>query len=67
MRVTPGSRQGAAGGGGAALLRAPALDPSGFDIVGGEAYRDAQFDKLADVVRAALDMDAVMDVIERGA
>ena len=50
-----------------ALLRARALDPSGFDIVGGEAYRDAQFDKLADVVRAALDMDAVMDVIERGA
>lgn len=50
-----------------ALLRARALDPSGFDIVGGEAYRDAQFDKLADVVRAALDMDAVMGVIERGA
>ncbi len=49
-----------------ALLRARALDPSGFDVVGGDAYRDAQFDKLADAVRAALDMDAVMDIIERG-
>lgn len=49
-----------------ALLRARGLDPSGFDIVGGSAYRDAQFDKLADAVRSALDMEAVMAVIEQG-
>lgn len=49
-----------------ALLRDRALDPSGFDLVGGDSYRDAQFDKLADAVREALDMDAVMDIIERG-
>lgn len=35
------------------------LDPAGADLIPMEQYRQQQFDKLADGVRAALDMPAV--------
>ena len=41
------------------LCKRKGLDPAGAQLIPMEQYRQQQFDKLADGVRAALDMDAV--------
>ena len=41
------------------LCRRRGIDPSDAALIPMEEYRRQQFDKLADGVRAALDMDAV--------
>ena len=41
------------------LCRRKGIDPSDAALIPMEEYRRQQFDKLADGVRAALDMDAV--------
>ena len=44
-----------------AIRGLPEADAPAVDFA---AYREAQFDKLADVVRASLDMDAVYRILK---
>lgn len=48
------------------LLRAKGIDPSGIPVRDRKAYREEQYDRLADAVRAGLDMEAVYRIIEKG-
>ena len=49
------------------LCRRKGVEPLNADIEPGALYRERQYDRLADGVRAALDMDAVRRILEEGA
>lgn len=49
-----------------ALLRRRGIDPAGVEAFDMRAYKQEQYDKLADVVRASMDMDMVYRIIEEG-
>ena len=43
----------------------PTFDESAIEAVDMHAYKEAQYDKLADAVRHSLDMDLVYDILNR--
>ena len=49
-----------------ALMRAKGLDPSDVKTFDLDAYKQEQYDKLADVMRANLDMDLIYRIVEEG-
>lgn len=49
-----------------ALMEAKGMDVSDVHAVDLEEYRERQYDKLADAVRGALDMDLVYRILEEG-
>lgn len=56
----------AAGGLVRALLKQKGLDHEDIRAVDLEEYKNQQYDKLADIIRESLDMDAVYRILERG-
>lgn len=49
-----------------ALLRAKGLDESDIKAVDLEVYKEQQYDKLADIIRESLDMEAIYQILEKG-
>ena len=49
-----------------ALMRAKGLDPSEVQTFDLDDYKQQQYDKLADVMRASLDMDLIYRIVEEG-
>ena len=47
------------------LLAAKGLDESAIEAVDMRAYKEAQYDKLADAVRNSLDMDLIYRILNR--
>lgn len=56
----------AAGGLIRALLRSKGLDESDIKAVDLEVYKEQQYDKLADIIRESLDMDAIYQILWKG-
>lgn len=54
------------GGFAGALLREKGYDPSELKVKDWKTYKEEQYDKLADIIRESLDMDAVYRMIEEG-
>jgi adenosylcobyric acid synthase len=46
------------------LLAAKGLDDSAIQAVDMKAYKETQYDKLADAVRASLDMELIYDILD---
>lgn len=59
-------KQKAAEGLAGALLRQKGLDPGDIKAVDLDEYKNQQYDKLADVIRESLDMDAIYHILEGG-
>jgi len=49
-----------------ALMEAKGLDASDVKAFDLDAYKQQQYDKLADVMRASLDMDLIYRILEEG-
>ena len=56
----------AAGGFLSALLKRKGYDPSAVRPRDWKAYQEEQYDRLADIIRRSVDMDAVRRIIEKG-
>ena len=50
----------------ATLLQDKGYDSESVKAFQMKEYKEAQYDALADVVRAALDMEKVYDIVEKG-
>ncbi|HIZ13602.1 MAG TPA: cobyric acid synthase [Candidatus Mediterraneibacter stercorigallinarum] len=57
---------GAAGGFLSALLRKKGYDPEEIQARDWKTYKEEQYDKLADIIRQSVDMEAVYRIIEKG-
>ena len=57
---------GAAGGFLSALLRKKGYDPEEIQVRDWKTYKEEQYDKLADIIRQSVDMEAVYRIIEKG-
>ena len=55
-----------AGGFLSALLKEKGYDPSAVKAVDWKAYKEEQYDKLADVIRGSLNMEELYKIIEQG-
>lgn len=49
-----------------ALLKQKGYDPSGIQATDWKAYKEEQYDKLADIIRESLDMERIYQIIEKG-
>lgn len=49
-----------------ALLKMKGYDPSGIETPDWKAHKEEQYDRLADIIRENMDMEAVYRMIERG-
>lgn len=49
-----------------ALLKKKGYDPSQLTVTDWKAYKEEQYDKLADIIRASLDMERIYRIIETG-
>lgn len=49
-----------------ALMKGKGLDADDVKIVDLTAYKEQQYDKLAEIIRESLDMDAVYEILEKG-
>lgn len=49
-----------------ALLKEKGYDPSRVKVTDWKAYKEEQYDKLADIIRASLDMERIYQIIETG-
>ena len=49
-----------------ALLKEKGYDPSRIKVTDWKAYKEEQYDKLADIIRASLDMKRIYQIIETG-
>lgn len=49
-----------------ALLKRKGYDPSDIQVKDWKAYKEEQYDKLADIIRKSLDMERIYQIIERG-
>ena len=49
-----------------ALLKQKGYDPSGIRAKDWKAYKEEQYDKLAEIIRESLDMDKIYEIIEKG-
>lgn len=49
-----------------ALLKQKGLDEADIRTVDLAAYKEQQYDKLADIIRESLDMEAIYEVLEKG-
>lgn len=56
----------AAGGFLSALLRRKGCDPSQIQARDWKAYKEEQYDRLADIIRGSVNMEAVYEIIEKG-
>lgn len=56
----------AAGGFLSALLKKKGYDPAEIRARDWKAYKEEQYDRLADIIRQSMDMDAVYRIIEKG-
>ena len=59
---TPGASKGLV----TALLRQKGLSTEGIQAVDMKAYKEQQYDSLAQMIRNSLDMEAVYEILERG-
>lgn len=50
----------------ATLLQEKGCDPEGVKAFEMKEYKEKQYDTLADVIRASLDMEKVYDIVEKG-
>lgn len=50
----------------ATLLQEKGCDPEGVKAFEMKEYKETQYDALADVIRASLDMEKVYDIVEKG-
>lgn len=50
----------------ATLLQEKGCDPEGVKAFEMKEYKETQYDTLADVIRASLDMEKVYDIVEKG-
>ena len=50
----------------ATLLQEKGCDPEGVKAFEMKEYKEKQYDALADVIRASLDMERVYDIVEKG-
>ena len=58
----PGCAKGFLG----ALLKQKGYDPSEIQVTDWRAYKEEQYDKLADIIRESLDMERIYQIIEKG-
>lgn len=58
----PGRAKGFLG----ALLKQKGYDPSEIQVTDWRAYKEEQYDKLADIIRESLDMERIYQIIEKG-
>lgn len=58
----PGCAEGFAG----ALLKKKGYDPLQIHVTDRKAYKEEQYDRLADIIRASLDMERIYRIIETG-
>lgn len=49
-----------------ALLKQKGYDPSEIQVTDWRAYKEEQYDKLADIIRESLDMERIYQIIEKG-
>ena len=49
-----------------ALLKEKGYDPGGLRVRDWKAYKEEQYDRLADILRASLDMERIYQIIEKG-
>ena len=49
-----------------ALLKKKGYDPSDVQVTDWKAYKEGQYDKLADIIRESLDMERIYQIIEKG-
>ena len=49
-----------------ALLKEKGYDPSRIKVTDWKAYKEEQYDKLADIIRESLDMERIYQIIETG-
>ena len=49
-----------------ALLKKKGYDPSAIEVTDWKAYKEEQYDKLADIIRESLDMEKIYQIIEKG-
>ena len=49
-----------------ALLAKKGLSPEDVKVIDYQAYKEQQYDLLADSIRENLDMDKVKEILERG-
>lgn len=49
-----------------ALLREKGYDPSRIQVRDWKAYKEEQYDRLADIIRESLDMERIYQIIEKG-
>ena len=49
-----------------ALLRKKGYDPERVKAVNWKTYKEEQYDRLADILRESLDMEAIYQIIEKG-
>ena len=57
---------GAAKGFLAAILKKKGYDPGQIRVKDWKAHKEEQYDRLADIIRSSLDMEAVYKIIEKG-
>lgn len=58
----PGCAEGFIG----ALLKKKGYDPSQIQVRDWRAYKEEQYDRLADIIRESLDMERIYQIIEKG-
>ena len=49
-----------------ALLKKKGYDTSAIEVTDWKAYKEEQYDKLADIIRESLDMEKIYQIIEKG-
>lgn len=49
-----------------ALLKKKGYDPSAIAVTDWKAYKEEQYDRLADIIRESLDMEKIYQIIEKG-
>ena len=49
-----------------ALAQKKGVDPDALGTVSGKAYKEKQYDLLADAIRAHMDMNAICRILEEG-
>lgn len=50
----------------AAILKKKGYDPDQIQVIDWKAHKEEQYDRLADIIRNSLDMDAIYKIIEKG-
>lgn len=49
-----------------AILKKKGYDPEQIRVTDWKTHKEEQYDRLADIIRSSLDMEAVYKIIEKG-